>query len=327
MQTWQVGAFKLTKIPELSIKVGLLDGLIPQLTPEAVEEIGWLQPDYVNEAGQILADIQSFVVETGEHVILVDAGCGNGKSYPMQPIWSDLDTPFLEKLQEAGFSRGDIDIVLCTHAHLDHIGWCAMRNEDGGWVPTFPNARLVLVREEYEHHLSHIVDEDQAAGAAAAGHDGDGGGDADVDLIARAFLPDTTALSQQTKLIQEESFQPVIEAGLLELVSTNGEVVPGVRYESTPGHTLAHHSVRLESKGATAFVSGDAFHHPVQIARPDWSSQGDYDGEQSARSRRSVLESCAGTDVLFVGTHFTGCVAGYIVEDGDGYRLVDKTPA
>ena len=162
MQTWQVGNFKITKVPELSIEVGLLDGLISQLTPEVVDEIGWLYPDYVNESGQILADIQSFVIDTGEHVILADVGCGNGKSYPMQPIWNDLDTPFLEKLQEAGYGRDDIDVVLCTHAHLDHVGWCAMRDDDGRWVPTFPNARLMLVREEYEHHLSHIVDSDQA---------------------------------------------------------------------------------------------------------------------------------------------------------------------
>lgn len=325
MQSWQVGNFKITKVPELSIKVGLLDGLIQQLTPETVDEIGWLYPNYVNEAGQILADIQSFVVETGEHVILVDAGCGNGKSYPMQPIWSDLDTPFLEKLQEAGFSREDIDIVLCTHAHLDHIGWCAMRDHDGRWVPTFPNARLVMVREEYEHHVSHMVNADSAeaeGGAAVQNHDGGG-----VDLIARAFLPDTAALAEQAKLIQAESFQPVIDAGLMDLVPTNGEVVPGVRYKSTPGHTVAHHSVVLESEGAMAFVTGDAFHHPIQIARPDWSSQGDYDGAQSARSRRSVLESCAGTETLFVGTHFTGCVAGYIVEEGEGYRLLEDSPA
>ncbi|GES19669.1 MBL fold metallo-hydrolase [Acrocarpospora pleiomorpha] len=320
MQTWQVGNFKITKVHELPIEVGLLDGLIPELTPEAVREIDWLYPDYVNESGQILADLHSFVIDNGEHVILTDAGCGNGKSYPMQPIWSDLDTPFLERLQEAGYGRDDIDIILCTHAHLDHVGWFSMRDEEGKWVPTFPNARLVMVRDEYERHLSQIVETGEVQDVS------DAAGDDDVDLIARAFHPDTSALSNQTRLIQEESFQPIVDAGRLELVPTDGQVVPGVRYESTPGHTTAHHSIRLDSDGATAFVTGDAFHHPIQIARPDWSSQGDWDGGASARSRRAVLESCAGTDLLFMGTHFAGITAGYIVEDGEGFRLVESRP-
>jgi len=321
MQTWQVGNFKITKVLELEIEAGLFDGLIPELTPEVVRQTDWLYPDYVNELGQVIADLHSFVIDTGDHRILTDAGCGNGKSYPMQPIWSNLDTPFLERLREAGYDREDIDIILCTHAHLDHVGWFSMRDEKGNWVPTFPNARLVMVRDEYERHLSQIVSSDAAEDAADAAADGD------VDVIARAFHPDTSALSDQTRLIQEESFQPIIDAGRLELVPTDGEVLPGVRYVSTPGHTAAHHSIRLESGGAAAFVTGDAFHHPIQIARPDWSSQGDWDGEVSARSRRAVLESCAGTDVIFMGTHFAGISAGYIVEDGEGFRLVEKPHA
>lgn len=321
MQTWQVGKFKITKVLEFPLEVGLLDGLIAELTPDVVQEISWLHPGFLNESGQILADMHSFIIDDGERVIMTDAGCGNGKSYPMQPIWSDLDTPFLERLNEAGYERDDIDIVLCTHAHLDHVGWFSMQDEEGNWVPTFPNARLIMVRDEYERHLSQIVSADDPEPEVEAAVDDD------VDLIARAFHPDTSALSDQTKLIQQESFQPVVDAGLLELVPVNGEVAPGVRYESTPGHTVAHHSIRLESEGATAFVSGDAFHHPIQIARPDWSSAGDWDAKASSRSRRDVLESCAGTDTLFLGTHFTDITAGYIVEDGDGFRLVEEPPA
>ena len=319
MQTWQVGNFKITKVLELPIKVGLLDGLIAELTPEVVQEIDWLYPDFLNESGQILADLHSFVIDNGEQVILTDAGCGNGKSYPMQPIWSDLDTPFLDRLADAGYGRDDIDIILCTHAHLDHVGWFSMRDEDGNWVPTFPNARLVMVRDEYEHHLGQIITSDEVEVEDVSGADDD------VDLIDRAFHPDTSALSDQTRLIQEESFQPIVDAGRLELVPINGEVVPGVR-TCRPGHTESHHSIHLESDGAAAFVTGDAFHHPIQIARPDWSSQGDWDGKESARSRRSVLEECAGTDVLFMGTHFTGIAAGYIVKDGEGFRLLEKPP-
>lgn len=323
MRTWRVGEFTVTEVQEFPVAVGLLDGLIAEATPEVVQGIDWMIPDYANEAGQTLWDVHSYVVDTGEQVILVDAGCGNGKSYPMQPSWSGLDTAFLARLEEAGYGRGDIDIVLCTHLHLDHVGWCSMQDEDGRWVPTFPNARLVLVREEYERHLGLMiesVDEHAAPEPSAVVDD-------DADRIARAFLADATSLSEQTKLIQRESFQPVIDAGRLHLVPANAEIVPGVRYESTPGHTSAHHSVRLESDGASAFITGDFIHHPIQIARPEWSSQGDWDGEASARNRRAFFESCAGTDLLVLGTHFTGPGAGYIVEDGTEFRLVETKPA
>lgn len=320
MKTWQVGRFTVTAVQEFPIAVGLLDGLIAQATPEVVRGIDWMRPDFATESGQTLWDVHSYVVDTGEQVILVDAGCGNGKNYPMQPSWTGLQTPFLERLDEAGYGREDIDMVLLTHLHLDHVGWCSMRDADGVWVPTFPNARLVLVRDEYERHLAQIIeDENGAAGAS--------GDDAEADPIARAFLADETSLSDQTRFIQEESFQPVIDAGLLELVPSGAEVVPGVRYESTPGHTSAHHSVRLESDGESAFVTGDFIHHPVQIAHPDWSSQGDWDAGVSARNRRAFCKSSAGTDLLVLGTHFTGPGAGYIVEDADGFRLVETRSA
>lgn len=320
MRTWRVGEFKVTEVHELPFEVGLLDGLIAQATPEVVRGIDWMFPDYANEVGQTLWDIHSYVVDTGEHVILVDAGCGNGKSYPIQPALGGLDTKFLERLEEAGYGRDDIDIILLTHLHLDHVGWCAMQDGAGRWVPTFPNARLVLVREEYERHLAQIIAADDDRPVVTEDSD------ADVDPIARAFLADATSLSDQTKLIQAESFQPVIDAGLLELVPTDAVVLPGVRYQSTPGHTSAHHSVRLDSAGESAFVTGDFIHHPIQIARPEWSSQGDWDRAVSARNRRAFFESCAGTDLLVLGTHFMGTSAGYIVEDGDGFRLTETKP-
>lgn len=319
MRTWNVGKFTVSEVPELPIEVGLLDGLIAEATPEAVKGIDWLSPGYANEAGQTLWDIHIYVVDTGDQVIMVDPGCGNGKSYPTQPIWSGLDTPFLERLREAGYERDDIDVILCTHLHLDHIGWCTMQDAEGRWVPTFPNARLVVVRDEWERHMAQIIptavvdvaDPDPAAA---------------VDLIERAFLTDEANLSEQTRLIQQETFQPIIDAGKLELVPSNAEIAPGIRYESTPGHTSAHHSVRLESGDEFAFITGDFIHHPIQIARPEWSSRGDWNLEVSGRNRRAFYESCAGTDLLVLGTHFNDPSAGYIVEDGEGFRLVaDKS--
>ena len=319
MRTWQIGKLKVTEVQEMPFPVGLLDGLIAQATPDVVKGIDWMHPDFANEAGQTLWDVHSYVVDTGDQVILVDAGCGNGKSYPMQPAFTNLSNPFLERLAEAGYSRDDIDIILCTHLHLDHVGWCTMKDEQGRWVPTFPNARLLLVRDEYERHLSLMVSPDDVVAESSV--------DEDADPIARAFLADANSLSEQTKLIQAETFQPIIDAGRLELVPENAEVAPGVRYELTPGHTSAHHSVRLSSEGDSAFITGDFIHHPMQIARPEWSSTGDWDGDASAQNRRALFEACAGTDLLILGTHFAGMGAGYIVADGEGFRLTKDKPA
>jgi glyoxylase-like metal-dependent hydrolase (beta-lactamase superfamily II) len=179
----------------------------------------------------------------------------------VQPSWTGLDTPFLDRLEDAGYGREDIDVIVLTHLHLDHVGWCAMRDDEGRWVPTFANARLVLVRDEYERHLGQIISTDAGSPAAAE--------DTDVDPIARAFLADAESLSEQTTLIQAESLQPVADAGLLELVPSDAEVVPGVRYQSTPGHTSAHHSVRLDSDGESAFVPPRATGEPSSNRVPE----------------------------------------------------------
>jgi glyoxylase-like metal-dependent hydrolase (beta-lactamase superfamily II) len=334
MQQWQVGRFTVTQVQEFAVEPGLLDGLVAQASPEVVRGIDWMRPDFANDAGQTLWDVHSYVVDTGDHVVVVDAGCGNGKSYPMQPSWSGLETRFLERLQEAGYGREDVDVVLCTHLHLDHVGWCSMQDDQGRWVPTFPNARLVLVRDEYERHLAQILPPD-AGGPAGLGADAaagvrpgeDGQDDEDeADRIARAFFADAVSLSTQTEFIQQESFEPVLAAGKLELVLPDAEVVTGVRYVPTPGHTSAHASVRLDSDGESAFITGDFIHHPVQIARPEWSSQGDWDGDASARNRRAFLEASAGTDLLVLGTHFTGPGAGWVERDGNGFRLTQTRP-
>ena len=304
MSRWQVGRFAIAQVQEMPIAVGLLDGLIAEATPEVVKSIDWMRPDFANEDGQTLWDIHSYVIDTGDQVILVDPGCGNGKTLPLQPSWSDLRTPFLERLEQAGYQPGDIDLILCTHLHLDHIGWCTRESDDGGWVPTFSDARLVVVRDEYDHFLETMnAPDDEAAHGIV-------------------FDQSDPSVPRQYRKVWEETLSPIVEAGRLELVASGAEVVPGVRYVPTPGHTKGHHSIRLESEEAAAFITGDFIHHPMQIARPGWSSRNDWDASASARNRQECLSALAGSDVLVLGTHFTGPGAGHIVVDGDGFRLV-----
>jgi glyoxylase-like metal-dependent hydrolase (beta-lactamase superfamily II) len=163
-----------------------------------------------------------------------------------------------------------------------------------------------VVRDEYDHFVDTMTAPEEEANHGIV------------------FEGSDPSVPGQWRKVWEETIEPIVDGGRLEIVESNATVVPGVRYESTPGHTLGHHSIRLESEGRAAFITGDFIHHPMQIARPAWSSQNDWDSAASARNRQAFLESCAGTDLLILGTHFAGMGAGYVVEDGEGFRL---TPA
>ncbi|WP_091058653.1 MBL fold metallo-hydrolase [Klenkia brasiliensis] len=304
MRSWAVGDIRITQVLEMPVEVGVLDGLIAEATPEVVQGIGWLHPDYATAGGQTIWSLHSYVVDTGSAVVVVDTGCGNGKSAPLIPAWGKLDNPFLERLAEAGYTREQVDVVLCTHMHLDHVGWNTV-DEGGRWVPTFPNARYVYVADEFAYHRGIAEEADISEDLAGA-------------VVYEGANPD---IHNQTRLVFAESIQPVVDAGLLDLVPADSVVTEGVRYVSTPGHTKSHHSVVVESLGERAFITGDFIHHPVQIAEPTWSSHGDFDRAQSAARRVEFVESAADTDLLVLGTHFAGSSAGRVVRDGGGYRF------
>jgi glyoxylase-like metal-dependent hydrolase (beta-lactamase superfamily II) len=194
-----------------------------------------------------------------------------------------LQGPFLRDLAAAGFARETIDTVMCTHLHVDHVGWNTML-VDGEWVPTFPNARYLMAKTEFEYWQAKRDQADQVA-------------------------------------IFDDSVKPVFDAGLVDLVNTSHQICDEVRLVPTVGHTPGHCSVSITSKGHSALITGDFVHHPCQMAWPAWASSADFDQEQSTRTRREVFTRLAGTPTLVIGTHFAGATAGHIVRDGDAFRL------
>jgi glyoxylase-like metal-dependent hydrolase (beta-lactamase superfamily II) len=227
--------------------------------------------------------IHALIVETPDRRIMVDTCLGNDKQRAI-PGWHMRTGPFLRDIAAAGYPRESIDTVLCTHLHVDHVGWNTMRAGDR-WVPTFPNARYLMGRTEFEHW--------SARGAANARGDDPFG----------------------------DSVKPVFDAGLVDLVASDHAICPEIRLEPTPGHTPGHVSVRISSRGEEALITGDFMHHPCQMARPDWASAADSDPNQARATRRAVLDRCAGTPVLVIGTHFAGPTAGRVVRDGKAFRL------
>ena len=280
---WRVGEVTITKIVELEVTGGSRF-ILPQATREAVLPIGWLQPDFADDLGRLKMSVHALVVETPSRRIVVDTCLGNDKENRRIPTWNRLQTSFLTDLAAAGHARETIDTVICTHLHVDHVGWNTMLT-DRGWVPTFPSARYLMGRVEYAHWTSRHDREDMAA-------------------------------------VLADSFTPVRDAGLIHLVETDHRLCDEVSLVPTLGHTPGHVSVRIASQGEEALITGDFMHHPCQIARPEWSSTADSDPVEARLTRERMLTLLADTPILVIGTHFAGRTAGRVEFDGDAYRLV-----
>lgn len=278
---WRVGDVRVTRVVELEV-AGAITWLLPDATPENLARVSWLHPHFVDARGRAVLSIHAFVVESGDRRILVDTCVGNDKERTL-PAWNRRQGPFLDDLAAAGFPPESIDTVLCTHLHIDHVGWNT-RLVDGRWVPTFPNARYLWHRAELEHWQKH---------------------------------PETVYGD-----VLGDSVQPVLDAGLVDLVAGDHGVTDEVRLEPTPGHTPGHVSVRIASRGEEAVVTGDLLHHPAQCAHPDWGSRADVDPDRARATRHAFLERHAGRPVLVLGTHFASPTAGRLVRDGEAYRLV-----
>ena len=280
MNRWMVGDVKITRVVEQEA-VSDASYLLKDGTPENIGTVPWLRPHFADDAGSVRMSVHTFVVESQGDRIMVDTCIGNDKSRTFAGM-NRLQLPFLADLAAAGFSRDSMDRVLCTHLHVDHVGWNTMLC-DGVWVPTFPNARYLVGRKEWEY-----------------------------------CSKDETA---QTREFVDDSVLPLFDAGLVELVESDQRLTDEVWLEPTPGHTAGHHSVRVSSRGEDAVITGDLMHHPVQIAHPEWGSYFDFDYEQAIATRRQFVERYGDTPVLVLGTHFATPTAGRIVRDGSRWRL------
>jgi len=279
---WRIGDVTVTRLVE---QVLVWDGrmILPDAEPARLSGMSWLFPHFVDEKGRMKLNIQAFVVEAGSVKILVDTCVGNLKEGRALPEWNNLQTRFLTDMEEEGFAADDIDFVLCTHLHSDHVGWNT-KLVDGVWRPTFPKARYLMDRTEFEYWRDQ---RERAQGA----------------------------------IVFADSVQPVFEAGLIDLVGSDHEVCEGVRLAPTPGHTPGHVSVFIESKGEAAIITGDFIHHPCQLSHPEWGSPSDIAHEQAVRTRETAFRNLSGKKVLMIGTHFSGPTAGYVREGEGAYYL------
>ncbi|MCZ6557574.1 MAG: MBL fold metallo-hydrolase [SAR324 cluster bacterium] len=282
MNTIELGGITISRVVESEgpTPVGFLlpDASEETLRPHAT----WMAPHFYDpESGKFIMSIHSFIVRTRHHTILVDTCVGNSKKRAV-PNWNMRDGPYLQDLQAAGISPEQVDFVMCTHLHVDHVGWNT-RLENGRWVPTFPNARYLFAREEWEFWKRSKQEEHEQ--------------------------------------IMKDSVLPIIEADQADLVHKDHAIEDGLRFEPTPGHTPGHVSLHLSSGGQEAVITGDMMHHPVQMAEADWCSHFCVDKTQAVATRKAFLARYADRDVRILGTHFAAPVAGRIVSAGDSWRF------
>ncbi|MBK87712.1 MAG: MBL fold metallo-hydrolase [Gammaproteobacteria bacterium] len=275
---WQVGDVRITQVVELTT-ASLGPHLLPQATPAAMQSIPWMAP-FIDERGRIVLSMHALVVESLGQTIVVDTCIGNDKSRTY-PKWNNMQGDFLQRFSAAGFSTQQVDTVLCTHMHVDHVGWNT-RWQDGAWLPTFPRAEYLFAEDEWQYWREQ---------------------------------------SQEYGPVIEDSVQPIFDSGQAVLVSQQHRLNEEIFLLPTPGHTPGHVSVHIQSKGEAAIITGDMLHHPCQIVHPDWSTTADTDQSMAAATRTAFLRQYSDQPVLVIGTHFAAPTAGHIVRDGVAYRL------
>ena len=283
-QRWTVGEARVTSVVEAQTEGIPPSFFFPDADEDAVRRHDWLVPHFADAEGRIGMRVQAFVVEVDGRLIVVDPCVGNGKPREM-PYWDDQHWPFMERFEAAGFDRADVEMVVHTHLHVDHVGWDT-HLLDGHWVPTFARARHLYVATELD------------AQAAEEGI--------------------------EARRIRDDSIVPIFEAGLADIVEADADLGSGLRLAPTPGHTPGHASLWLTSGDSTALLTGDILHHPVQLAEPGLSFVSDADPELARATRDATLTTAAADDALVLGTHFPTLPGGRLAAAGDAWRFVPE---
>jgi glyoxylase-like metal-dependent hydrolase (beta-lactamase superfamily II) len=282
---------------DLAIEIPVDDGfpaamLVPKFEQSLLDENkDLLVPFCVNPNTQGLKlSIHTWVVKTAHHTILIDTCCGNHKDRPTFELANQLNTPYLDRLAAVGVRPEEVDMVLCTHLHVDHCGWNTQL-KNGKWVPTFPKAKYIFSKQEYNQWNPAIT---------------------------------PTPADSVNVGVFNDSVLPVVEAGQATMIEGTHALDDQMTLELAPGHTSGSIVLKLASKGQNALFAGDTLHSPVQILRPDWSSGFCDDPVMSAKTRRKLMEHCVEKNALLMPAHFPPPHAVRVRAKGDYFTFTPE---
>lgn len=284
IRSWKIGDVTVSRIVEMWDFQDNIRMTMPEATEEEVIALKWLHPHYATPDGRQRMNFQGFVVQAPGRTIVVDSCIGAGRDREFD-VFCDLPEGFLEDLESLGITREDVDTVMCTHLHFDHVGWNTYKDPDTGeFKPTFPNARYLFGRTEFEawkdirndgvHNANHMI----------------------------------------------ECVDPIVTAGMAEFIEGDHRICDEVYCEPSHGHTPGHVHVRISSKGEEAVITGDLMHHPMQCAMPERIATFDMDKESGRATRIGFVDKYADSGVLVIGAHFAEPTAGHIATRDDGAR-------
>ena len=287
------GKIRVEKVTELSRLALDPNWLIANATREGIaEERIWLGHDFVEpDTDRLVISVHSYVVRSPHHTILVDTCCGNGRSRGAESPFHDLRTDYMANLHAVGLQPEEIDLVFCTHLHVDHVGWNVVER-DGGFVPTFPNAKYLFSRQDFEHRL-------------------------ECDRTGQG--------SFATRAAFRECVLPLAEQGRVTFIDDGHKIEQDIDHDlllvSLPGHSPGHTGLSINSADGAALITGDAIHHPIQLPGPDWYCAADLDPAASSQTRRELIERHADTSLVLLTGHFGGTTAGRIVSRQGAVRF------
>jgi glyoxylase-like metal-dependent hydrolase (beta-lactamase superfamily II) len=284
---WHIGDVEIARIVEVNAFEDNISMLLKDETAEYVRQHAWLRPHFATPEGLMKISFQAFVLRSRGKSVMIDTCIGADRKREYD-VFCNLQSTFLTDLAVAGFPAESIDTVLCTHLHFDHVGWNT-RLVDGHWVPTFPQARYLFGKAEFDHwthlratgeyhHFGHLVD----------------------------------------------AVDPIVAAGLVDYITPDYQLTDEVSLFPTPGHTPGHVSVLIRSRDQEAVITGDLMHHPIQLIDPAREANFDMDKPQGAQTRQAFVDRFGGTGVLVIGSHFCDPTGGWIVRHGSGWKLVTE---
>ena len=287
MQATRIGDFEVHRITEFEGPFIAPEVFFPKFDPEVVRaNPDMTGPRLVDPAtGKLVFSFHGFVVKTSRHTIVVDACLGNDKERPTRPQFHRMRSSYLADLASAGVHPEEVDYVMCTHLHWDHVGWNT-RLDNGRWVPTFPKARYIMARREFVHWQA----------VQQRGED------------------------SPHRLAFEDSVLPVVRTGQSVLVDDDYALDDGFWFEAAPGHTPGNVVIHARSGNEHAVFLGDILHHQYQLMRPEWSTLACTDPELSFKTRMRIIEEHAELGTRLLPGHFPAPTVGRIVRRGSAYR-------